>query len=89
MAIMLWGPHSEKFETLHTGCWCVVIALSFPLGLLSGTMTTMDGSPSVGESVTYLLLMIPNFFLVGYAAAAMWRLVVMIVRPSSIDCSVR
>ncbi|BCX46778.1 hypothetical protein HAHE_06860 [Haloferula helveola] len=67
--------------------WCVMIALSFPLAILSGAVSTMGPAP-ISSWILYLALMIPNCFVWGYGLAGLLRIAQIAIRPSSVDCSV-
>ncbi|MBB5351629.1 hypothetical protein HNR46_001868 [Haloferula luteola] len=79
---MIVGP-----EGIAGASWCVMIALSFPLAILSGAVTSMGISP-ISSCIWYFALMIPNCFLWGYGSARILRIAQIIIRPTSIDCSV-
>jgi hypothetical protein len=73
---------------LYGVSWCLMVGLSFPLGLLSGALST-SGPMSTPTAIAYALLMIPNCFIVGYTLSGLWRLAKLLINPSSTDCSVR
>jgi len=50
----------------------VTFVTSFPLGLASNLLLKM--SPSTEDAIMYHLLLIPNFFLLGYGTAALRHL---------------
>jgi len=59
----------------------VVFALSCPCGLITGALTTMDGSGS-GSVVSYLALSGANCFLLGYGLTGSWRFFRRLLSPT-------
>jgi len=58
----------------------ILYFLSFPLGWLSGMFSHTDAGPA-SETWLYLILMIPNCFLLGYAFAGVAWLISRFPRP--------
>jgi hypothetical protein len=52
----------------------VIVALSTPLGWMSGVLGRQGGAISPGEAVCFLVLSGGNFFFLGYGAVGIWRL---------------
>ena len=72
---LFWGsPDSTLSEVGGFVCGLIIMALSFPLGWMSGVIATNGGSISPGEFVGFLILSGGNFFLLGYGVAGTWRL---------------
>jgi hypothetical protein len=75
----LWGVSAGivflfepwRNQTVVSCLGLVALCLSFPLGWLGFSFPTAHGEGGVG--IRYFLLLIPNFFLLGYSMAGLWR----------------